>query len=452
MHSLLTSFAGALFLTSTSLVSAAPALQRRDPTWLPAQGGCWSDNTNGQRALDKNLGGFDDLTPAKCQSLCDAQGFNLAGVEFGRECFCGNTVFGNNRPTSASVCSITCSGDVGQTCGGPNGIYIYVKNSYPFTVGPASVLDAYNGYQNPSCWQDSVNNRIFSGRPSTDIPADQMTVQKCIDGCAAAGFSAAGLEFGRECFCGNASTPPAESAPQNECDMPCLGDASRYCGGSNRLLTYHKPANNVPQPNPGPASPAPPASSVPPVPATKTYKGVIQVLTADTNLVVGYLNKDTQVGISKYSLDPTNREQFTFTAPTGQTISRAEITAVDMIDGYPFLGLIEGYANSDSYIGPGNWQYLFVGGVSHSAPGATPQTGANSYFISARQYESSVWTINSATGDITPQWINPDGSKPTTYLMGWYGYIGFGSGDPAQTNAHFGHNDVTIKFKFIPNP
>ncbi|KAG8764823.1 hypothetical protein FRC20_007445, partial [Serendipita sp. 405] len=86
------------------------------------------------------------------------------------------------------------------------------------------------------------------------------------------------------------------------------------------------------------------------------------------------------------------------------------------------------------------------------APGATPQTGANSYFISARQYESSVWTINSATGDITPQWINPDGSKPTTYLMGWYGYIGFGSGDPAQTNAHFGHNDVTIKFKFIPNP
>ncbi|KAG8822629.1 hypothetical protein FRC19_005563 [Serendipita sp. 401] len=656
MRSLLSSIAGALFLShSLSLVSAAPtaaappppALVRR-ASWTPAQGGCWSDNTGGQRALDRNLGGFDDLTPAKCQSLCEAQGFNLAGVEYGRECFCGNTVFGNNRPTSASVCSMACSGDAAQQCGGPDGIYIYVKDSYPFTVGPASLVSSYNGFQNPQCWHDSANSRILSSHPSTDIPADQMTVQKCIDGCAAAGFSSAGLEFGRECFCGNASNPLADSAPVEECNMPCLGDASEFCGGSNRLLLYHNPANNPVQPTPsgswapaqggcwtdsvqdralqkrlgsyddltvpkcqylceqagfnlagvefgrecfcgntimgnnhpqagictmactggsgtcggpdainiyvkdaypyttgpasvldsykgysktqcwqdsssnrllkqGPATPIsydsmtvqkcidgcaaagfssagveyggecycdnvtyPPGQSEsisecnmactgdgskfcggpnriliyykPATPPTVTYTGVIQVLDATTNVIKGYLNKDTQNGISKYSLDPANRAQYSFSAPSGQTVTQAEITAIDKIEGFSLLGLIEGYANANSFIGPGTWQYLFVGGVSHSAPGATPQTGANSYYITPREYESSVWTINSATGDITPQWVNPNGSKPTTYLMGWYGYIGFGSGDPAQTNAHFGHNDGNIKFKFIPNP
>jgi hypothetical protein len=61
-------------------------------TWLPAQGGCWQDNQDHVRALEHGLGGFDDLTPAKCQSLCEAQGFNLAGVEYSREC-CKYNVF-----------------------------------------------------------------------------------------------------------------------------------------------------------------------------------------------------------------------------------------------------------------------------------------------------------------------------------------------------------------------
>jgi hypothetical protein len=158
--------AGSLLATSR----AAPTHVKRS-TWLPAQGGCWSDNTDGVRALDRGLGGFDDLTPDKCQSLCEAQGFSLAGVEYGRECCrltippdmtpsltkchidCGNTVFGNNRPASADTCSMACAGDSTQTCGGANAISIYVKDDYQFTVGPASVVESYNGYDKTQCWQ-----------------------------------------------------------------------------------------------------------------------------------------------------------------------------------------------------------------------------------------------------------------------------------------------------------
>jgi hypothetical protein len=60
---------------------------------------------------------------------------------------------GNNRPASASKCSMACTGDSTQQCGGPDALNIYVKDSYPFTVGPASVLDSYNGYPKTQCWQ-----------------------------------------------------------------------------------------------------------------------------------------------------------------------------------------------------------------------------------------------------------------------------------------------------------
>jgi hypothetical protein len=71
-------------------------------------------------------------------------------------------------------------------------------------------------------------NRILKFSPSPVIPADQMTVQKCIDGCAAAGYTSAGLEYGKECYCGNISFPPGSSAEPQDCSMPCLGDASQY--------------------------------------------------------------------------------------------------------------------------------------------------------------------------------------------------------------------------------
>ncbi|CAG8746664.1 9659_t:CDS:1, partial [Acaulospora colombiana] len=43
-------------------------------TWTPAQGGCWSDNVDHVRALEHNGGNANDMTPEKCQSLCESAG------------------------------------------------------------------------------------------------------------------------------------------------------------------------------------------------------------------------------------------------------------------------------------------------------------------------------------------------------------------------------------------
>jgi len=67
---------------------------------------------------------------------------------------------------------------------------------------------------------------FFKAIPLLRSAEDLMTVQQCIDNCAAAGHTSAGLEFGRECYCDNVLFPPSQSGPFTDYDMGCLGDAS----------------------------------------------------------------------------------------------------------------------------------------------------------------------------------------------------------------------------------
>lgn len=117
--------------------------------------------------------------------------------------------------------------------------------------------------------------RTLSG-PNT--ANDQMTVEKCIDSCSGQGFTYAGLEFGRECYCGN--DVPADRAPQpgqpGNCVMKCAGDNGEYCGGYGTISLYKKCQGTcqnaqvgvvgnatTPAPSSGGSAPAPPSSPAP---------------------------------------------------------------------------------------------------------------------------------------------------------------------------------------------
>jgi hypothetical protein len=93
------------------------------------------------------------MTVESCLDACAAEGLNLAGVEYSRECFCGNTIVGNNRPIDNSKCNMACNGNSNQLCGGPGALNLYVNNNYQFTEGPASVVQSYNGWEVTQCWQ-----------------------------------------------------------------------------------------------------------------------------------------------------------------------------------------------------------------------------------------------------------------------------------------------------------
>lgn len=93
-------------------------------------------------------------------------------------------------------------------------------------------VSSFHSFNTNTCahylFRDSTEDRVLDGRPAQEIPADYMTVEKCIDGCKAAGFPSAGLEFGKECYCGDVAFPPGEYENLEDCNMPCLGDASEY--------------------------------------------------------------------------------------------------------------------------------------------------------------------------------------------------------------------------------
>jgi len=127
-----------LFVTALLAVStfAAPNdAQRRDvgEAEVPAGWtavGCFTDQ-GGERTLNAVSASSPDLmTLAVCTSFCSHNfgAFTYAGVEFGKECWCDNTINPPGTPAD-SGCDMECSGDVTQSCGGPNRVFIAQRNA-----------------------------------------------------------------------------------------------------------------------------------------------------------------------------------------------------------------------------------------------------------------------------------------------------------------------------------
>ena len=66
----------------------------------------------------------------------------------------------------------------------------------------------------------------------------------CVNRCNSLGFSAAGLQSGKECWCGNPTKSPT-MASASECNSRCPGDIFAVCGGSWRSSLYTKAASAV---------------------------------------------------------------------------------------------------------------------------------------------------------------------------------------------------------------
>ena len=83
-----------------------------------APSACYIDD--GKRILNSDH--YDGgLSREYCAQYCSDKGFQLAGVESGRECYCGNALRGDAKlATNASECDFKCSGKDAQseTCGG----------------------------------------------------------------------------------------------------------------------------------------------------------------------------------------------------------------------------------------------------------------------------------------------------------------------------------------------
>ncbi|KAF5573947.1 WSC domain-containing protein [Fusarium pseudoanthophilum] len=90
--------------------------------------GCAKD-TYGSRSLNMAQTSADNMTIESCLDYCEHQGYLFAGLEYGRECYCGNAVDKNKLPVKGQLgkCEMPCAGNKEQVCGGPGALSLYQK-------------------------------------------------------------------------------------------------------------------------------------------------------------------------------------------------------------------------------------------------------------------------------------------------------------------------------------
>ena len=88
------------------------------------EGGCFVDNLHGIRVLPHKAHYSPKNTIEICKKLCFGKGYQYAGVEYSKECFCGNNLPRKIAPKQ-SDCNMDCSGDKSNKCGGGNRLNVY---------------------------------------------------------------------------------------------------------------------------------------------------------------------------------------------------------------------------------------------------------------------------------------------------------------------------------------
>ncbi|KEY68903.1 hypothetical protein S7711_03835 [Stachybotrys chartarum IBT 7711] len=191
--------------------------------------GCYAEPSSG-RALDK-VKSDNAMTPQMCESICAESSYTYAGVEYGKECWCGNVLNANAKSIAESDCTSKCAGDRTQICGGSKKLNLYQRHS---SGGSETGGDLGNvgdfGFQ--GCYVDSGNPRILTSRTGSDT----MTLAMCATTCAGSAYM--GLQYGRECWCGNDLAATAFNIDPRSCNMPCAGDSYTLCGAGGLMSVY----------------------------------------------------------------------------------------------------------------------------------------------------------------------------------------------------------------------
>lgn len=131
------------------------------------------------------------------------------------------------------------------------------------STAPPSTTTTYYG-----CYTEGHDVRALAGASFAD--ATLMTPSYCQTLCSAGGYTLWGVEYGLECYCGDALGVGSIPTFESQCSFACPGDAAQTCGAGNRLSLYG-------------ASASPPAVTAPDMPSATT----LSYLGCYTELAVG---------------------------------------------------------------------------------------------------------------------------------------------------------------------
>ncbi|KAL8743437.1 MAG: hypothetical protein Q9190_004206 [Brigantiaea leucoxantha] len=212
--------------TTSSSTSTTSSASTAGPTLAGyTYEGCYTDSTSA-RVLTGKSTSSNTMSYSSCSSYC--YGFIYFGVEYGRECYCGNIFSNPTSPApSASDCNTKCSGDATQICGAGNRMNLFKSTNAPATNTTVP------GYNYAGCYTDSTSARVLKAKTYLD---SKMTIEKCAAACK--GYSIFGAEYGSQCYCDNSFVGTTSKVAEGDCGYVCGGDPTELCGAGNRLSVY----------------------------------------------------------------------------------------------------------------------------------------------------------------------------------------------------------------------
>ncbi|KAF2643636.1 hypothetical protein P280DRAFT_213743 [Massarina eburnea CBS 473.64] len=220
------------YKSTGNLPTACATLNPSPPTSTPTSSafsfqGCYLDTQN-PRALSSDSSADDAMTIEKCSTFCSK--YKYFGAEYARECYCGNTISATSTIQALSDCNQPCGGNSNETCGAGSRLSLYQNLNYAPPGNPQ-----ISGYNYTGCYSEGTAGRALS---DSGTNSDTMTVQSCAAFCSASTFF--GVEYARECYCGNILNTGSGPEPATDCNMLCTGSSAQYCGAGNRLNIYQK--------------------------------------------------------------------------------------------------------------------------------------------------------------------------------------------------------------------
>lgn len=139
----------------------------------------------------------------------------------------------------STQCNFKCQGADNQTCGGNWALSLFKASNTSASSNNAATSGSSAAWSQLGCFQDGPARALTGFSTSSD----SMTVELCTSTCASKGFTKAGVEYGRECYCGNdfANGLGKQLDAKTACYMSAAGNKSQSGGGTWTLNVFQAP-------------------------------------------------------------------------------------------------------------------------------------------------------------------------------------------------------------------
>ncbi|KAB5590182.1 hypothetical protein CTheo_6375 [Ceratobasidium theobromae] len=161
-------------------------------------------------------------------------------------------------------------------------------------------------------------------------------------------------------------------------------------------------------------------------PRTSQTQVTCNVLVKQDSTTLGYVspvwNRYGEYGTFQASSSGALQVQFSY---DDSSQNRLDLTAINgPSNTFPMFGGIVGYSSGDD-LGPGSFDYIYLGGTASTPVGSPPVNGPNSFDAQKdynRKIESAIWKYTPSTGQLIPQWVNTNSAMFPNYVL-------YGAGD-----------------------